>query len=393
MEPVFLIALSGASALVIGMCGYLANLPTYKRYGRNLLQAISCFALSAVFSILSIYLPIIKFEFLNKQLSLIESIGIAFFCFGWIILLGVSFFAMKGAAFFERSPRLKDALRWRLALLMGKIGKKYFKVPVTQLAGDPPTGNIEIEPLKVLNIENIPMGTMVFIYGPNDLDLRFWSYTFCNSHPNGYSCFISFTCPVWTLLNLDNIRKKLQMLFDNKRFWIIDCYTGLYGLEETASLRGWELEETRQYIKKCGDIFTLHKRIREFREEVDQKCGGTNMSNNRIVLVHNGLNFLSEDEKSIVYYASHAFPLERQVGWIDVFTLHIMSKENYPLLFQRLYEIADLIIELSEEVIDNDLRKFFQVKKCRWGHYTPEKRTYELDLSENNKFINVKDKL
>jgi len=147
-------------------------------------------------------------------------------------------------------------------------------MPITQLAGLPPTETIIIEPLKVSNIESIPLGTMVFIYGPNDLDLRFWSYTFCNSHPNGYSCFISLTCPVWTLLNFDNISKKLQTLFGNKRFWIIDCYTGLYSLEETASLRGWELEETRQSIKKCSDIFTLYKRIREFSEEVDRKCGG-----------------------------------------------------------------------------------------------------------------------
>ena len=389
MEAIFLLGLSGASALVIGMCGYLANLPTYKRYGQKLLYAISCFAFSAVSSILSIYFPIVTFEFLNKQLSLTGSMGIASFCFGWMIVLGVSLFAIKGAAFFERSPRLWDTLRWRWALIWGKIGQKYFKMPVIQLTGEPPSGIITVEPLKVSNIESIPLGTMVFIYGPTDLDLRFWSYTFCNSHLNGYSCFISFTCPVWTLLNLDNISKKLQTLFSNKKFWIIDGYTGLYGLEEIASLRSWELEEIRQSTKRCSDILSLHKRIREFREEVDKKCGGANMSNNRIVLVHNGLNFLSEDEKSICYYATHAFPLERQVGWIDVFTLHVMSKENYPLLFQRLYEIADLVIELSEEVSHNELTRFFQVKKYRRGHYDPAKKPYELNLSEDNRFINV----
>lgn len=178
---------------------------------------------------------------------------------------------------------------------------------------------------------------------------------------------------MWTLLNLDNISKKLRKLFDNGRFWIIDCYSGLYGLEEIASLCGWELDEVRQVFRRCSDILTLHKRIREFREKIDRKCGGTNMSNNRIVLVHNGINFLSEDERSIVYYVTHAIPLERQIGWIDIFTLHTMSKENYPLLFQRLYEVADLVIELSEEVVSNQLKKFFQVKKYKWSYYNPEK--------------------
>lgn len=99
MGSIFFLVLSSASALVIGMCGYLTNLPTYKRYGRNLLQAISCFAFSVVLSILSIYFPVIEIEFLNKELSLMGIIGIALFCFGWIIVLGVSLFAMKGRLF------------------------------------------------------------------------------------------------------------------------------------------------------------------------------------------------------------------------------------------------------------------------------------------------------
>lgn len=98
-------------------------------------------------------------------------------------------FRYEGAAF------LKDTLRWKLVLLKGKIAKKYFRIPITQLVGPPPTGTITVEPLKVSRIEAIPLGTMVFIYGPNDLDLRFWSYTFCNSHPTGYACLHFFYLP------------------------------------------------------------------------------------------------------------------------------------------------------------------------------------------------------
>jgi len=387
MESVFLIALSGASALTIGMCGYLTNLPTYKRYGRYLLLAICCFAISAVFSVVSVYFPIFQLRMSGKELSLTESIGIVSFFFGWIIVLGVSFLAMEGAAFFERPPRFRDTVRWRIALLKGDVAEKFLKISKSQLAGPAPRGVITVEPLVKADIKEIPLGTMVFIWGPNDFDLRYWAYAFHVSHSESCSCFISFTCPAWTLFHLDNVSRKLKMKFDTGRFWVIDGYTGLFGLEELASLRGWELEKIRKNVKTCRDIFTLHKRIREFREQADKIYGGTNTSNNKIVLTHNGINFLTEDEQSIAYYLTHAAPLERQIGWIDVFTVHTMSKENYRLIFQRLYEITDLVIELSEELIDNRLKKFYQIKKYTRGNYNANKIPYELDLSDNNKFI------
>ncbi len=374
------------------------TLPVYKIYGRVALGSVLCFSLSAIFSAISIFIPVL-FSYNGTEESLTRVGGVFFFIIGWSLISYIAVKAIRGPAFFERSPRFIDTLRWKKAVLKKDIGEKLFGLEsfdAEKLVGPPPKGTIKIDIFKSSGVieKDLPLGNIFFIYGHNSHDIRYFTYHVVASHENPFVLFICFDQPAWSLLNFDKLKDKFGDWILDKKFWFADVYTGLYGLSEIASLREWDLKKFLVKGKKvdisknvlvCSDIHTLHKRIREFREICDKEAGGTSLSNNRIVFVHDNVNLFTEAEKDIVYYVTHAAPLERQVGWIDIFTLDERVIEEYPLLFSRLYQLADVVVKLSEESNASSMKKYFRIEKNRWGAFNPSKIEFTLDLDENSK--------
>lgn len=394
--PAFLPALAISASFSVVAGTFLVRLTSFTRFSSKVTTSILFFSLSAILFLLAIIFPI-QIPIIQK-FDLFTLIGLIFFIFGWGIIVYICYCTM-------RWQPIRDILRWRTGLLRRYIGEKIFgkSINLEDYFGSPPSGFLKLRFLRGKLKQKLPKGCIFLLHGHNNLDMRYFAYQVCiEQGNNSYIGFVSLNQPAWSILNFDKLKNKFKTLITDNRFWIIDIYTDLFGKGEIASFREWELKKIHHkvgkrdeymnmsnIILKGRDIFDLHTNIRWIRRYADAKEGGPGNSNNKIIFIHNDLHMMDieGDETSVVYYATHAAPLEKQMGCIDIFILPNNQKNSR--LFNRLYELADVVINFSDEYENNELKKYLKIEKadilC-----DRSKIQYELDSTDNENFINIK---